>query len=136
MARKTNSSVFIDTAPVLRAAATSDSGIRFRVSSWPKAVNFRQRCYRYRTALREEDAQRMLHVPGYLPSTPYDTLEILIETPAGEPFTASCPPELRDRPYDVVIRHKAPTGQLLDADGKPLSLHDEQQLPHLDLDLE
>lgn len=134
MTRRTPSSTFIDAAPVLRAATTSTSGVRFRVESWPKAVNFRQRCYRYRTALREEDAERMVHVPGYLPSTPYDGLEILIETPAGQLMTSKCPPELRQQPFDVVVRQKVAVGQLLDGDGNPITVHDEPYISDLDIE--
>jgi hypothetical protein len=127
------SSTFIDTAPVLQAAANSPRGVRFRMPTWSRAFNFRQRCYRYRTALREEDAQRMFHIPGYLPSTPFDTLELYIESLSGENRTKDCPHELRSQPHDLVLRHKTAMGELLDADGNPIEAHEET---YLSLDIE
>lgn len=128
-----HSSTYADVIPIMQKAATSPRGVRFRMPSWSMAFNFRQRCYRYRALFRREEAERMAHIPGYVPSTPYDTLEVVVESTDGQRRSAGCPPEFRSHSHDVVIKHKTAQGELLDADGQPLGLDDE---PHLGFDVE
>jgi hypothetical protein len=128
-----HSSTYADVIPVMQAAAASPRGVRFRMRSWSTAFNFRQRCYRYRALFRKEEALRMQHIPGYVPSTPYDTLEVVVEGIDGTRRSAGCPEEFRSQPHDVVLKHKTANGELLDADGQPLALEPE---PHFGLDIE
>lgn len=129
-------STYADVIPIMDAAVNNERGIRFRLPTWGKALNFRQRCFRYRARYREEELIRLGHIPGLIPRSPYDHLQINIEAPSGKDYTMACPKELRSTPFDVVIRAKTPDGQLLDADGNPLEIHEEQQIGDLGLESE
>jgi hypothetical protein len=129
-------SSYTDVIPILDAALRSERGIRYRLPTWGKALNFRQRCYRFRARYREEEKQRLGNIPGIIPRSPYDSLFIQIESPAGENYTQSCPEELKASPFDVVIKEMVPDGQLLDEDGNPIELHAEHQIDNLGLDTE
>lgn len=56
------------------------------MASYGAAVNFRQRCYRFRAALIERAERELadmrargLAAPGTLPSSPYDSIVILLD---------------------------------------------------------
>lgn len=113
---------YSDVIPVMQAAAERPNGVRFRLPSWARAFNFRQRCYRYRTALKIEEAERVRDIPGLIARTPYDHLSVTIEALDGTPCSASREKSLRDAPHDVVIRPTTAVGQLLDDSGNELEL--------------
>lgn len=105
---------FADVQQVMDKAAERPSGLRYRLHTYGAAVNFRQRCYKFRVKQQEHMKESYGMVPGYLPTTPYDDLEIAIESPSGE--------RLKRRPtehfkfYDVVFRHREPQGLMLDVE--------------------
>lgn len=116
-----------DVIPILQEAANRPGGLRYRLPSYAKAINFRQRCYRYRQQLRR--ANTILE--GLAPSTPYDDLLITLETPSGKQIIKKDDADLG--PVDVVISHMQIVGEILDADGNPTTLGRE---PSSGLDLE
>lgn len=112
---------FSDIIPIMQAAGASPSGIRYLLPTFGLAVNFRQRCYRYRKSLVKTD----IAIPGYVPSTPYDNLTITLEDEGGNALLRR--PEV-DGPTYVVIKEHKPVGELFDGDGNPLSIPKEDDL--------
>tara|TARA_R110000868_G_scaffold76760_8_gene220462 strand:- start:3144 stop:3512 length:369 start_codon:yes stop_codon:yes gene_type:complete len=56
--------------------ALEKPGLIYKLKSYGQAINFRQRCNRYRKILREQEVEISGHVPGFRPETAYDTLNI------------------------------------------------------------
>jgi hypothetical protein len=103
--------------------AVETDGLRYRVSSWGKAVNFRQRCYTYRSRLRRLAEKRMGEVPGMEPSIPEDSITIRIEDMDGFNWSSKRPPlSNRAENYDVVLAHRAIDGQTLTLSGEPVEV--------------
>lgn len=101
-----------DVIPILQLAASRPDGVRYRLASYGKAVNFRQRCYRYRAQVRKAQA-----IGELILSTPYDDLVISLETPDGRQVL-----EKIVGPVDVVISHQQITGELLDGEGNKIEI--------------
>lgn len=112
---------FSDVLPIINEAASRERGVRFRVPSWGKAVNFRQRCYAYRAREQRAAEQRAREIPGLESSTIYDTLTIAIEDIYGTRYGPGNRPENKAQPFDVVISHREAIGTLLDADGQAIT---------------
>lgn len=66
-------------------AALHRDGLQYVCESVGQAVNFKQRCNRYRVKLREQDAKTMAHIPGYLGESPFDVLTIRQVDASGTP---------------------------------------------------
>lgn len=56
--------------------ALENPGLIVRFNTVGRAVNFKQRCYRYRTALRELLLEQQGNIPGLPIETPYDAMII------------------------------------------------------------
>lgn len=56
--------------------ALENPGLIVRFNTVGRAVNFKQRCYRYRTALRELLLEQQGDIPGLPIETPYDAMII------------------------------------------------------------
>lgn len=120
--KKNPATSYGDVRPIMESAAESMRGVRYRLSSFGAAINFRMRCYMFRRAAQDLAAEQLGPVPGIAASTPYDSLSISIEDQHGCSWNRR-PENLQEHPYfDVVLRHNAPKGQLLDADGNEIAL--------------
>ncbi len=113
-------SSYSDVAPIMKAASEQEAGLLYRLPTYNQAVNFRQRCYRWRKNMLKLAAQQMGEVPGLEPSTAYDSLQLTIVNGAGE--TIRSRPDNPQDPHAVKFIHAEPTGELLDLDGNPLTL--------------
>lgn len=100
----TSTATFADITPVLDAALRH-GGVQFKLETKGKAVQWRQRAYRYRKLLFKLSQERNAGIPGYDASTPYDQLRIDI-TAEGE----------------VVVAPIPPIPDLMDLDGNPIVL--------------
>ena len=124
---------FGDVRAVMEKAAAAPKGIRYRLQTWGSAVNFRQRCYRFRKAELDLVRDRMGMVPGLPITTPYDSLEITIENDEGTKLIKK--PTRPSAHYDIVLKHREITGQLLDLDGEILPEEEPKpQIGGLELD--
>lgn len=120
-----------DVRPVLDTAMERETLI-YRLPSFGKAVNFRQRCYRYMAMQRRLAADRMGEMPGVAPPDPYPGLMIALrEAGTTNPVRTKdqCPGAC-----DVVFTHRQPEGTLLDEDGNPIELPTHDEEGGLDLD--
>lgn len=75
MPRTFNAASYRDCHFVMEAAINRD-GLQYVCSTVGAAINFKQRCNRYRSELRRLDAERMAHIPGYSPESPFDALRV------------------------------------------------------------
>jgi hypothetical protein len=72
---KTSTAAYPDIARVLETAK-ANGGLVARFESEGKAINFTQRCYRYRTALRAQIDESNGPIPGLKVETPYDDMKL------------------------------------------------------------
>lgn len=101
---------FTDVIPAWEEAATAGS-LRIRFPTYGAALNFRQRCYTYRTRQREQLASHVGLVDNFIPESPYDTFTIELQDPLGE-IVARKP----GRPaayYDIIIRRREMPGEII-----------------------
>jgi len=85
--------------------AVEKPGLKYVSASAGKAINFKQRCNRYRNLLREIAAESMIHVPGQRGATLFDILVIRQVNAEGE----------SDRKGAVLIfDHERADGQIFD----------------------
>ena len=70
--------------------AVQKPGLIYRLKSYGAAVNFKQRCNQYRNLLREMAGEQVIHVPGFRPSTAYDTIIIRQFNENGEADPKGC----------------------------------------------
>ena len=134
MPRKKPTASFGDIQPIMKQAVNSE-GVRYRVRTYGDAINFRQRCYSYRSRLRDKAADRMGEIPGMEVSIPEDSIHIQIVDMKGRNWSAKAPPKGDKKfPFDVLLTHKEITGELLTLKGEPL-LFDEDEPTVEDLGL-
>lgn len=102
-------------------AALNRDGLQYVCESVGQAVNFKQRCNRYRVKLREQDAKTMAHIPGYLGESPFDALTIRQVDASGTP----------SREGTIIQFEHAPVGKgkLIDP-----TTGEEITMPKLDVD--
>lgn len=85
--------------------ALKKPNLRYVCDNSGAAVNFKQRCNRYRNLLREMSQEQVQHIPGQRAETAYDILVIRQLNEAGEP----------DRKGVVLVfEHHKPQGRLID----------------------
>lgn len=65
--------------------AVKKPGLRYKLKSPGKAVNFKQRCNIYRRLVREMAAETLMAMPGMRAETAYDCIIIRQINDAGEP---------------------------------------------------
>ena len=85
--------------------ALDKPGLRYECESPGKAVNFKQRCNRYRNLLRDMAQETIMHVPGQRAETAYDALVI-------RQVNASA--ESDRRGTILVFEHHRPEGRIID----------------------
>lgn len=64
---------------VVLESALSMGGARYDLGASGKAVRWRQRAYHYRKLLIEADKAAHPDVPGYIPSTKWDTMSLTLD---------------------------------------------------------
>lgn len=104
--------MYHDVKLVLDAAIAAGGGV-YTLPTHGKAVHWRQRAYNYRRLLRESKIASSI-IPGLDPTTPYDTIELVITD------RDSC---------DVIIRQIQVKGVLRDAEGKPINVTPSSPAP-------
>jgi len=84
--------------------ALDKPGLRYELTTPGRAINFKQRCNKYRNLLREMAAE-MAAIPGHRPETAYDCLVIKQQNLEGVP----------DRKGTVLVfDHHKPEGRIID----------------------
>ena len=107
---------YADVQEVMERAVEADTGLRYRLPSYGSAVNFRQRCYRFRSMQQQMLYKQVGNVPGAMLTTPYDDLELLITDTKGKRINRKTHTSNPAAPHDVVIRHRTPSGEILPLD--------------------
>jgi len=125
---------YTDVMPIIDQAVASGQGVRYRLPTYGDAVNFRQRCYKYRTILRQEATKRMGEIEGYIASIPEDSLILQIWGLDGQNYSSKAPPD-KSLTHDVLIIYREVVGELLDLDGNPIDI-DPEPIESEGLDLE
>lgn len=87
--------------------AVKKPGLIYKCKTVGAAVNFKQRCNRYRNMLREIEAEMAGDTPGFRPQTAYDILVIRQQSADGQPSKQGAV---------LVFDHEEPTGTLIDPD--------------------
>lgn len=90
MSRKASSPSAYGDVKFVMDLALEKPGLRYECSSHGVAINFKQRCNRYRNLLREMAMEQVLHVPGQRAETAYDVLVIRQVNAEGEPDRRGC----------------------------------------------
>lgn len=104
--KRTSPSAYTDVKYVMDLALDKP-GLRYECDTPGKAINFKQRCNRYRNLLRDMAQETVMHVPGQRAETAYDTLVIRQVNPSGDP----------DRRGTVLVfEHHKPEGRIIDPD--------------------
>ena len=65
--------------------ALEKPGLRYVLPTYGAAVNFKQRCYRYRNLLRQMSGEQVSAIPGHRAETSYDSLVIRQYDDEGKP---------------------------------------------------
>jgi len=85
--------------------ALKKPGLRYECQTYGGAVNFKQRCNKYRNLLREIAQEQVLNVPGYRAEVEYDKLVIRQINDEDEP----------DRKGRILIfAAREPLGKIID----------------------
>lgn len=102
--KRTSPSAYADVKFVMDLALQKP-GLRYECESPGKAVNFKQRCNRYRNLLRDMAQETIMHVPGQRAETAYDTLVIRQVNVSAE----------SDRRGTILVfEHHRPEGRIID----------------------
>lgn len=105
MSKKQNSpSAYADVKYVMDLALKKPS-LRYKCKSTGAAVNFKQRCNRYRNLIREQAQEAAGIVPGYRAETAYDTLVIRQVNEDLTPNRKGC---------ILIFDHHSPEGEIID----------------------
>ena len=105
--KRTSPSAYADVKYVMDLALEKP-GLRYECDSAGKAINFKQRCNRYRNLLRDMAQESIMHVPGQRAETAYDTLVIRQVNPDYE----------SDRRGTILVfEHHKPEGRIILPDG-------------------
>lgn len=104
--KRTSPSAYTDVKYVMDLALEKP-GLRYECDSPGKAINFKQRCNRYRNLLRDMAHETLMHVPGQRAETAYDILVIRQVNAAAE----------SDRKGTILVfEHHKPEGRIIDPD--------------------
>ena len=123
---------FSDVMHVFNAVMQSTGEARYRLSSAGKAINFRQRCNKYRQVKRSLHEEGL--VPGQTATIPEDTYALTIVDSDGKTLRPGTKTEdYAPGPHDVVFRPRVMEGELLDEDGKPIELAPEFETEEFEL---
>ena len=102
--KRTSPSAYADVKFVMDLALDKP-GLRYECESPGKAVNFKQRCNRYRNLLRDMAQETIMHVPGQRAETAYDALVI---------WQVNASAESDRRGTILVFEHHRPEGRIID----------------------
>lgn len=102
--KRTSPSAYADVKFVMDLALEKP-GLRYECESPGKAVNFKQRCNRYRNLLRDMAQETIMHVPGQRAETAYDALVIR---------QVNANAESDRRGTILVFEHHRPEGRIID----------------------
>lgn len=102
--KRTSPSAYADVKFVMDLALQKP-GLRYECESPGRAVNFKQRCNRYRNLLRDMAQETIMHIPGQRAETAYDALVI-------RQVNASA--ESDRRGTILVFEHHRPEGRIID----------------------
>jgi len=105
MSHKRNSPSAYTDVKFVMDLAINKPGLRYECDSAGKAINFKQRCNRYRNLLRDMAQEAVMHVPGQRAETAYDALVI-------RQVNASA--ESDRRGTILVFEHHKPEGRIID----------------------
>ena len=125
---KPNTRAFLDCRAVFERAA-QDGRAFYKVKSYQQAVNFRQRSYSWRKEQQRLAKEQLGDVPGIEASTPYDHFALRIIGPEGDvitqkPLDYKTHPSLMERPHVVEFYSYEIQGEILGADGEPITEDD------------
>lgn len=67
-----------DVGQIMTAALESPEPLHYRLPSIGACINFRQRCYKWRTEQHRLAAERFGEVPGIAPPAPYEVLTLSV----------------------------------------------------------
>jgi len=112
-----------DIAPVYETALARSEPITYKLAGWGKVLNWVQRFYRYRKQQLAAYRERVGEVPGIIPRHPAENLYLSIRGLDGKAYCAAKPPprEMRAEPFLIHIRQRKMEGELLDAEGNPIT---------------
>ncbi len=85
--------------------AVNKPGLKYELKTPGAAINFKQRCNRYRNMLREMAAEQIKHIPGMRAETMFDILVIRQFDASGVPSNMGC---------ILVFDHQQLGGKLID----------------------
>jgi hypothetical protein len=120
MSTKKNSPSAYGDVKLVMDIAVNKPGLQYHCSTVGKAINFKQRCNRYRNLKREQAAELAAGIPGQRAETLYDTLVIRQVTAEGE-----------YDPKSAIIQfdHHSPEGKLIDpTTGEEIDLYPKESL--------
>lgn len=103
--RKKNSTAAYPDVQYVMDLALEKPGLRYQCTTYGKAINFKQRCNRYRNLLREIASESMIHIPGQRGASAYDILVIRQVNEKNEPDRQGC---------FLLFEHERPEGKILD----------------------
>jgi len=102
---KSNSPAAYNDCKFVMDLALEKPGLRYECKSAGAAMNFKQRCNKYRNLLRDQATELVAHIPGQRGSTIYDLLVIKQVNPTGG--------NLREGTV-LVFEHQVPEGRIID----------------------
>ena len=114
------SHAYSDVQPLMETAAMRDEQTLFVVQTWGRAVNIRQRCYRFRSLMQKQAAERLGNIPGFIATTAFDDITISILDTKGKKITQGKPANLEGKFTIVFEKRKTLEGELLDSEGNPI----------------
>jgi hypothetical protein len=85
--------------------AVKKPGLQYVLKSSGAAVNFKQRCNKYRNLIREMAAETVLNIPGHRAETAYDVLVIRQVGPDRLPDRHGC---------TILFEHQQLSGSIID----------------------
>jgi len=113
MSRSDQSPAAYDDVKLVLDLALKKPGLRYECQTYGSAINFKQRCNKYRNLLREMAQEQVINVPGHRAEVKYDRIIIRQFNWEGEP----------DRKGNILIFDaREPLGKIIDPEtGKEIN---------------
>ncbi len=110
--RTSNSPAAYDDVKLIMDLALKKPGLRYECQKYGTAVNFKQRCNKYRNLLRDIAQEQVLNIPGHRAEVAYDRLLIRQINDEGE----------TDRKGRILVfDEREPLGKVIDPEtGEPI----------------
>ena len=106
MSRSADSPATYEDVKKVMSIAIERPGVQYELETSGRAINFKQRCYKYRNLLRKQLQDANAHIPGFVAETAFDILVISQIDETGEPN--------RKNGRILQFNHAAATGILRD----------------------